>query len=228
MPKLKMPKKSTTIDMTALCDFTLLLLTFFIMSAKFKPQEAVEVVVPSSTSTKEIPMGFIQITIDKTGRIFYTVDNIKLKRSLIEEVNKTKNLGLSANEINNFINGPSVGVPFSKLKSYLAMSPGDQSKYDKEAPGVPTDTTKSFTTNELMYWINTTRYQAQILDMVQPRFVIKVDGETPYVNQTNKVISTLGRLDIYRFSYITNPEAVPQGSALWQKQQQEVAAGAKK
>src|SRR5690606_444085 len=102
MPKLKMPKKSTTIDMTALCDFTLLLLTFFIMSAKFKPQEAVEVVVPSSTSTKEIPMGFIQITIDKTGRIFYTVDNIKLKRSLIEEVNKTKNLGLSANEINNF------------------------------------------------------------------------------------------------------------------------------
>src|SRR5690606_9124647 len=105
MPKLKMPKKSTNIDMTALCDFTLLLLTFFIMSAKFKPQEAVEVVPPSSTSTKEIPMGFVQIIVDKDGRVFYTVDNIKLKRALIEEVNNSKNLGLSDIEKNNFVNG---------------------------------------------------------------------------------------------------------------------------
>jgi biopolymer transport protein ExbD len=217
MPKLKMPKKSTSIDMTALCDFTLLLLTFFIMSAKFKPQEAVEVVPPSSTSTKEIPMGFVQITVDKDGRVFYTVDNIKLKRALIDEVNNTKSLGLTEVEKNNFVNGPSVGVPFAKLKGYLALSPNDQSRYDKDAPGVPTDTTKSFTTNELMYWINSTRYQAKVLDMDQPRFVIKVDGQTPYVEQTNRIISTLGRLDIYRFSYITNQRAVPQGTALWEK-----------
>ncbi len=226
MPKLKMPKKSTSIDMTALCDFTLLLLTFFIMSAKFKPQEAVEVVTPSSTSTKEIPMGFIQITVDKLGRIFYTVDNVKLKRNLIDEVNKTKNLNLSETEKNNFVNGPSVGVPFTKLKAYLELTPTEQSRYDKEASGVPTDTTKSFTTNELMYWINTTRYQAQILGMDQPRFVIKVDGQTPYVEQTNRVISTLGKLDIYRFSYITNQKPIPPGTALWDKANA-AAAGAK-
>jgi biopolymer transport protein ExbD len=220
MPKLKMPKKSTSIDMTALCDFTLLLLTFFIMSSNFKPQEAVEVSVPSSTSTKEIPMGFIQITVDKDGRVFYTVDNIKLKRNLIQEINKSKNIGLTDAEMNNYVNGPSIGVPFSKLKSYLAMSPADQSKYDKEAPGIPTDTTSSFTTNELMYWINTTRYQAQILDMDQPRFVIKVDGETPYVEKTNRVIASLGNLNIYRFSYITNQKAIPPGTALFEKQQQ--------
>ncbi len=218
MPKLKMPKKSTTIDMTALCDFTLLLLTFFIMSSNFKPQEAVEVSVPSSTSTKEIPMGFIQITVDKEGRVFYTVDNLKLKRNLIREVNNTKGLNLTETEMNNFVNGPSVGVPFSRLKSYLALSPAEQTNYDKQAPGIPTDTTSSFTTNELMYWINTTRYQAQILDMDQPRFVIKVDGETPYVDKTNRVIASLGHLNIFRFSYITNQKAIPPGTALAEKQ----------
>ena len=220
MPKLKMPKKSTSIDMTALCDFTLLLLTFFIMSSHFKPQEIVEVAVPSSTSTKEIPMGFIQITVDKDGRVFYTVDNINLKRNLIQEINSTKGLGLNEAEMNSFVNGPSIGVPFTKLKSYLAMNPTEQAEYDKITPGVPTDTTNSFTSNELLYWINTTRYQAQVLDMDQPRFAIKVDGLTPYVEKTNRIISTLGKLNIYRFSYITNPRAIPAGTALYEKQQQ--------
>lgn len=222
-----MPKKSTSIDMTALCDFTLLLLTFFIMSSHFKPQEIVEIAPPSSTSTKEIPMGFIQITVDKDGRVFYTVDNINLKRNLIEEINRTKNLGLNTNEMNNFVNGPSIGVPFTKLKAYLGMSPNDQAAYDKTTPGIPTDTTSSFTSNELLYWINTTRFQAKVLDQDQPRFAIKVDGATPYVEKTNPVISTLGVLNIYRFSYITNPKAIPAGTALYDLQKQPAPAPTK-
>lgn len=218
MPKLSMPKKSTSIDMTALCDFTLLLLTFFIMSSKFKAQEAVEVRTPSSTSTKEIPPGFIQITMDKKGRIFYTVDNYNLKRKMVEEVNTTKNLGLSEQEINNFVNGPSIGIPFTQMKSYLQKTPEQQAAYDKEAPGVPADTTGSFTTNELAYWINTTRYQAHALEMPQPRFVIKVDGDADYT-QTNRIISTLGKLNIFNFSFITNNKQIPPGTALAEKAQ---------
>jgi len=218
MPKLSMPKKSTSIDMTALCDFTLLLLTFFIMSSKFKAQEAVEVRTPSSTSTKEIPPGFIQITMDKKGRIFYTVDNFNLKRKMVEEVNNTKNIGLSEQEINNFVNGPSIGIPFTQMKSYLQKTPEQQAAYDKDAPGVPADTTGNFSTNELAYWINTTRYQANALEMEQPRFVIKVDGDADYT-QTNRVISTLGKLGIFRFSFITNNKQIPPGTALAEKQQ---------
>lgn len=227
MPKLKMPKKSTSIDMTALCDFTLLLLTFFIMSSHFKPQEVVEVATPSSTSTKEIPMGFIQITVDKDGRVFYTVDNINLKRNLIQEIDRTKGLGLTEAEMNSFVNGPSIGVPFTRLKSFLAMSPADQDNYIKQTPGIPTDTTKNFTSNELLYWINTTRFQAQVLEMDQPRFAIKVDGQTPYVEKTNRIISTLGALNIYRFSYITNPKAIPAGTALYENQKQAATPAAK-
>ncbi len=46
MPKVKMPRKSTLIDMTAMCDVAFLLLTFFMLATKFKPDEPVAVVTP--------------------------------------------------------------------------------------------------------------------------------------------------------------------------------------
>ena len=87
MPKIKMPRKSTSIDMTAMCDFTLLLFTFFIMATKFKPQEPVVVDTPSSVSTDQIPEGFILITLDKTGRVFFSVDNLNAKKQIIDQIN---------------------------------------------------------------------------------------------------------------------------------------------
>ena len=217
MPKLSMPKKSTAIDMTALCDFTLLLLTFFIMSSNFKAQEVVEVRTPASTSTKEIPEGFMQMTVDKSGRIFFEVDNYKLKRATIEEISNTKNVNLSAQEVNSFVNGGAIGVPFTQLKSYLGMSSSDQAALNKTVSGIPADTAGGFANNELAYWVQTVRYQANLLEMEPPRIVIKVDGDAPY-NLTNKVVATLGKLKIFRFSFITNPKSVPAGTALFEQQ----------
>ena len=54
MPKVKMPRKSTNVDMTAMCDVAFLLLTFFMLATKFKPEEPVTVVTPNSIS--EIPL----------------------------------------------------------------------------------------------------------------------------------------------------------------------------
>ena len=54
MPKVKLPRKSTNIDMTAMCDVAFLLLTFFMLATKFKPDEPVVVKTPSSIS--EIPL----------------------------------------------------------------------------------------------------------------------------------------------------------------------------
>jgi hypothetical protein len=47
MPKLKIPRKSTTIDMTAMCDVAFLLLSFFILATKQKPPEVLTVSPPS-------------------------------------------------------------------------------------------------------------------------------------------------------------------------------------
>jgi len=119
--------------MTAMCDIAFLLLTFFMLATKFKPEEPVQVITASSTSTKQIPEGFMLITLDKTGRVFFAVDNLNTKKDLIEKINTDKQLGLTQAEEQSFITGSGVGVPFSQLKSYLAMSPAQQKDFDKKS-----------------------------------------------------------------------------------------------
>ncbi len=210
--KFKMPRKSTHIDMTAMCDFTLLLLTFFIMATSFKPEEAVEVVTPASTSTKEIPDGFILLTLDKDGRVFFGVDNMNAKRAIVDQLDQDKNLGLTEHEKNVFVSTGSIGVPFSQLKSFLALPESQRSDYNKNsAAGVPVDTTGSFETNELAYWVRLSRYN---LDQ-GGRIAIKADGSSGYPD-ISKIISTLGKQKIFNFSFITDMKGVPEGTSLFE------------
>jgi biopolymer transport protein ExbD len=44
MPKVKMPRKGTTVDMTAMCDVAFLLLTFFMLATKFKQNKRKELI----------------------------------------------------------------------------------------------------------------------------------------------------------------------------------------
>lgn len=212
MPKIKMPRKSTHIDMTAMCDVAFLLLTFFMLATKFKPDEPVVVRTPSSVSTDQIPEGFMLITMDKNGRTFFSVDNLNAKQQIIEKISEDKGMNLTPAQMNSYVTGSSVGFPFSQLKSFLSASPADQAELIKTAPGIPVDTTGSFTTNELAYWITTARY---FLDK-GGRIAIKADGETPYP-ELKKLIETLGKQKIFRFNFITDMRGVPEGTALAQE-----------
>ena len=51
MGKVKVKKKSMFIDMTAMSDVTVLLLTFFMLTGNFIKKEPVQVVTPGSVST---------------------------------------------------------------------------------------------------------------------------------------------------------------------------------
>src|SRR5258705_3206807 len=117
MPKVKLPRKSTVIDMTAMCDVAFLLLSFFILTAKFKPSDALAVVTPSSVQVKIAPeKDVVLITIDKDNKVYLSVSdgNKPQKAEIIESVNTTKALGLTDAEKANFANKPSsyIGVPF--------------------------------------------------------------------------------------------------------------------
>ena len=88
MPSVKIPKKSTFVDMTPFVDVAFLILTFFIMATKFKPPEPVEVTTPNSVSTQELPeSNALLITIDKEGKVYFTVLSEKDKTIYDEVIN---------------------------------------------------------------------------------------------------------------------------------------------
>ncbi|GAA4455951.1 MAG: biopolymer transporter ExbD [Chitinophagaceae bacterium] len=207
MPKLKMPRKSTHIDMTAMCDVAFLLLSFFMLATKFKPDEPVVVVTPASISQVILPDADIMlITVDTKGRVFFSVDNKIIRKNLIEDMNEYKGLNLTENEMNAFAIGSSIGVPFNQLKSYLSSDPTTRQAIDKSTPGVPADTSVNNPDNELAAWIRSARNNNPKL-----RICIKADGEAAYPS-VHKIIATLAGWKIFKFNLITNLKAVPPGT----------------
>ena len=123
MPSVKIPKKSTFVDMTPFVDVAFLILTFFIMATKFKPEEPVEIKTPNSVSTRELPESdALQVTFDSTGRVFFGVLSQKdqEKLAVIRHINDTRSLGLSEAEMKNFVRTPSIGCLL-----YTSPSPRD-------------------------------------------------------------------------------------------------------
>ncbi|NCX95663.1 MAG: biopolymer transporter ExbD [Chitinophagia bacterium] len=208
MPHAKLPRKSTNIDMTAMCDVAFLLLTFFMLATKFKPEEPVVVVTPASIQVTPIPdKDVMLLTIDKKGRIFFSIDNKLKRKDLIESVNDEKKLNLTKEEINTFALGSSIGVPLNGLKAYLQQSENtDKSKVNDGLPGIPTDTANN-DANELALWIRAARNSNPAL-----RICIKADGGANYP-VISTVIKTLEHWKIFKFNLITNLKEIPPGTA---------------
>ena len=73
-----------------------LLLSFFILTTKFKPAEAITVTPPNSVSTKTAPnKDYVLITIDKTGKVFLSIESEDMKEKLADKINEKQNLGLN-------------------------------------------------------------------------------------------------------------------------------------
>ena len=214
MPKVKLPRKSTNIDMTAMCDVAFLLLSFFILTTKFKPPEALTVVTPKSVSTKSVnTKNSVTIILDKDGKAYFSVsdDNGPEKGDIIDYVDQQKSLGLSAQEKAAFRKGGSyVGVPFSQLKSFLALT-ADQLK-TVNVPGIPVTDTLN---NEMTMWLRATADAFQGKTMT---VFLKGDNMAKYP-ALRGVIDALKKNDIMKFSMITNPQAVPAGTDLFKKVQ---------
>jgi biopolymer transport protein ExbD len=217
MPKVKVPRKSTSVDMTAMCDVAFLLLSFFILTTKFKSDDGLGVVTPNSVSTKPASdKNVVMVTMDKEGKAYFSVgdNNTAEKQDIIDMIDQGKNLGLTAKEKAAFArSGSYVGVPFSMLKSYLDLT-ADQVKNFK-SPGIPLDTAN----NELTVWMNaaTRAFTGNTMTLL-----VKGDNSAKYPTFKG-VIDAFKRNEIFKFSMVTNPEGVPEGTALAAKR----ATGAK-
>jgi len=208
MPSVKIPRKSTFVDMTPFVDVAFLILTFFIMATKFKAQEPVQVVTPNSVSVKELEeRDALQVTFDSAGHVYFNVISQKgdaVKKEVIKRISDTKGLNLSETDMRTFVKGGSVGVPFGNLKQLFALSEEDVKNFKQ--PGVPLDTLGG----ELYWWIRESvgAFSGRPLD-----YLIKGDNAAKYPAFKN-VLTAFKKNDIYKFKMITNMEDAPAGSEL--------------
>lgn len=216
MPKVKIARKSTWVDMTAFVDVSFLILTFFILATKFKPDEPVEVKFPSSVSADKIPeTDAFMVSIDKDGRVFVQLDDPKKRKEIADNLNSTRNLGLSAENIKAFTNAPSVGVPFAGLKNLLSMEPEKQKEVKQ--PGIPVPDS---TGGELYYWV---RDALSVYAGRRITWLIKADNQTKYPVIKN-VLEAFKRNDINKFQLVTKFQDAPIGTPLYNTRQNPSAA----
>jgi biopolymer transport protein ExbD len=200
MPKVKVPRKSTVVDMTAMTDVAFLLLTFFMLATKFKPDEPVMVDTPSSVSEIKLPETDVMLlTIDDKGRVFFTVDGQSTRDDLINRMSAIYNITFTQNQKDEFRVMSSFGGPITQLPKYLDMTSEQRKDYDRITPGIPYDSTA----NELGDWIWQTRLANNSV-----RVAIKGDQDAPY-SKVKQVMATLQDKKVNRFNFITAMEVNP-------------------
>lgn len=223
MGRAKLPRKSTNIDMTAMCDVAFLLLSFFILATKFKPPEALSVTVPSSVSSKIAPdANAVLVTMDKDGKVYFSISDKNVdaggevfypKKDIINTINTQHSLGLTETEKSAFSANSSgyVGVPFSQLKALLDKGTDPEAIKGVVMAGIPT---KDSTNNELRDWIAATvaAFQGAKMNML-----VKGDDAATYPSFSG-VIWAFKKNDQLKFQLITSPIQAPPGSELEKRQ----------
>ena len=212
MPRVKLPRKSTSVDMTAMCDVAFLLLSFFILATKFKPPDKLEVTTPKSVSTKALAAkNVVLVTMDKEGKVYFSVsdENPDEKVEVLDLVGTLKGMTFTDQEKAAFKRSASfIGVPFAQLKGYLALSPDQADKM--KLPGIPVTDTLN---NELTIWIRAaaTAFQGKTMALL-----VKGDNEAKFPSFKG-IIDAFKKNEQYKFSMITDPEGVPPGTDLFRK-----------
>jgi len=201
MSKVKVKKLSTFIDMTAMSDVTVLLLTFFMLTATFVPKEPIRIIAPSSVMEIKIPDANLMTILVKTnGQCYINLDRPNDRRKVLELVGRDYEITFTPQQVNSFVNQPIIGVPIRSLSKFLDLRLEDQDAVLKDS-GIPLDSTN----NQLRTWI---QYATQVNKDL--RIAIKADQSIPYVN-VKDVIETLQDLKQNRFSLITNLRGMPEG-----------------
>ncbi len=204
MPRVKVARKSTFIDMTAMCDVAFLLLTFFILTAKPRVDDPVKAEVPSSSKIKTVPEeNLAMITIGGKDKVFYSVTGSDVRAEALKAMGEKYKVSFTPEEQFKFSNTEIFGVPMAQLKSFINMSEDEKKAYTQ--PGIPTDTTNN---NELSNWILTSRQADKALHDLDLDIAIKGDRKEQYPI-ISTVISVLEKQKKFKSSLITDLKTAP-------------------
>jgi biopolymer transport protein ExbD len=204
MPRVKVARKSTAIDMTAMCDVAFLLLTFFILTAKPKVEDPSKADVPTSSHEKVVPeQNLATISVGQTNQVYYSVDGSDVRTEALKAMGEKYHVSFTPDEIKNFSNTEVFGVSMSQMKSFLDGTIESQTKFPQK--GIPNDTTSN---NELSNWILTSRQADKALHDKDLDIAIKGDKREQYPI-ISTVIEILAKQRLFKFSLITDLKAAP-------------------
>ena len=193
MGRTQIKKKSTFIDMTAMSDVTVLLLTFFMLTSAFVKKEPVTVNTPASVSEIKIPeKNVLQILIDPEGKVFMSLDKQQDMQAVVESMGDEYGIKFTPEQEKRFIVSSTFGVPIGSMQQYLNLPEEQRDKVLKNQ-GIPCDSTD----NQFKSWVRNAR--AANADL---RIAIKADASTPY-SVIKNVMNSLQDLRENRYNLIT-------------------------
>lgn len=196
MGKVKVHRSTPSLDMTPMVDLAFLLVTFFMLTAAFRPPEPVAVDTPKSAS--EIPLpesNRMIITVAKDGKVFFDMDNQHNRKKMLRDMGEKYGVEFTNDQVNNFAVMSGFGLPIRQLPQFLDMTPDERAQI--QLPGIPADSVN----NELADWV----VYARLTNPSKMRIAIKGDRDTEY-KVVKKVVETLIDRRILRFNLITGLE----------------------
>ncbi len=154
----KMKKSSTRIDMTAMCDVSFLLLTFFVLTSTAKTPEVYPVDLPASTKETKIPSDdILTITVGQEN-VFIGLAGREDRIDALVRMGKEYNIEFTEEEQVAFSGMENFGVDIREMKSILALPPGERMKKELH-PGIPY---RDSLNNQLSTWVKVARESSYI------------------------------------------------------------------
>jgi len=227
MGKVKIKRKSTLIDMTAMSDVTVLLLTFFMLTSTFLQKEPVTVITPSSVSEIKVPTAnLITVLVAPEGNVFislagdkdstYSSENMRaeLLKNVVAEYNRVynRNISLTAAEVSTFAKTNMFGVSLAELKGWLDLSQEKRDEYidpskNPEKAGIPIDMNQDLSKpNEFQIWMraiyNSSNPNIETAIKRGEGIAIKADKSTTY-DKIQVVMDNLQTMKMNKFSLMT-------------------------
>ncbi|MFI5161891.1 MAG: ExbD/TolR family protein [Sphingobacteriales bacterium] len=198
MARVKIPRKSTALDMTAMCDVAFLLLTFFILTAKLRTEDPLHVDVPAASQVLVVPDDNISILSVGHNKVFFGIEGTDIRKTLLEEMGKQYKTHFTPEEEQRFSVIPTFGVPMSQLHQFIALDEEGRKTFNQT--GIPVDTSAN---NELSTWIYQARIVTRNLKNLELRFAIKGNATDEYPKY-KAVVDIFQKQGINKFSLITS------------------------